>query len=55
MSAEVTMISAQVPVHLAEALRERAEAHERTLSAEVRLALRAHLAEPDPDVPAAAA
>lgn len=51
---KVTILSAQVPVELAEALRRQAESNERSVSAEVRLALRAHVAEPGPDLPAAA-
>lgn len=34
-----------LPVHMANALRERAERGERSLSAELRLAVRAHLAD----------
>jgi predicted transcriptional regulator len=43
MQAEKTILTFQAPIALAEKLRRLADKHERSLSAEVRLALRAHL------------
>lgn len=40
---KVTTIGVQLPADMADALREKAQAAERSLSAEVRIALRAHL------------
>lgn len=42
-AAAVTTIGVQVPADLAEKLREKAQASDRSLSAEVRRAIRAHL------------
>jgi hypothetical protein len=41
-----TVLSASVPPSLVEAFKACARAHDRTLSAELRVAMRAHLAEP---------